>query len=252
MQARCAGNYKVIDVSHHNGKIDWKKVAWDGVKGVYIKATEGRTYTDPKCLINYEGAKAAGLRVGFYHFARPDNNRPADEVNHFIEVTKSLETDLPYCLDLEVAADLGADRLTNFAYEWMTDVRNKTGHPVMIYSSASYARSYLKSKVGQFPLWVAHYTTERAPMANHTWNEWHMFQYTNSGKVNGISGNVDINEAIPGLFELVSKPVSQAAAAVNAQKYRLRTGTFSDRATAERMAAELKQRYGWLVYIEEE
>ncbi|MFC3885468.1 GH25 family lysozyme [Bacillus songklensis] len=331
MQARSATNYKVIDVSHHNGNIEWRKVALDGVRGVYIKATEGRTYTDPKFLINYKSAKSAGLRVGFYHFARPDNNRPADEVNHFINVTQSLEADLPYSLDLEVAADLGADRLTDFAYEWLMGLVNKTGHPVMIYASAGYARSYLKSKLGQFPLWVAHYTTERTPMANHTWDQWHMFQYTSSGKVNGISGNVDINEAIPELFELVSKPVTQVEAAFigqsvyklgdksdgvkqiqqklmelgyelnggadgnfgsftlkavmhfqfkhdliadglvgpatifklneeagrldstkNAKKYRLRTGTFSDRATAERMAAELKQRYGWLVYIDEE
>jgi len=66
MQNRNKQNIKVIDVSHHNGTIDWAKVASDGVKGAYIKLTEGTTFLDEKSYDNYIGAKNAGLRVGFY------------------------------------------------------------------------------------------------------------------------------------------------------------------------------------------
>ena len=82
MQDRSEKNIKVLDVSHHNGNINWTKVASDGVKGVYIKLTEGKTYLDDKAYENYLGAKNAGLRVGFYHYAHADND-PVAEVDFF-------------------------------------------------------------------------------------------------------------------------------------------------------------------------
>ncbi|RBN38619.1 autolysin, partial [Priestia megaterium] len=78
MQNRNNQNIKVIDVSHHNGTFDWAKVASDGVKGAYIKLTEGTTFLDKKSYDNYIGAKNAGLRVGFYHFAHADNDPIAE------------------------------------------------------------------------------------------------------------------------------------------------------------------------------
>ncbi|WP_374988865.1 GH25 family lysozyme [Priestia megaterium] len=65
MQNRSKENIKAIDVSHHNLIQDWKKIAASGVKGVYIKLTEGKSYVDAGAYKNYLGTKSVGLRVGF-------------------------------------------------------------------------------------------------------------------------------------------------------------------------------------------
>ena len=62
----------------------------------------------------------------------------------------------------------------------------------MIYSGASFAKTYLGRELGQWPLWIAHYGTNK-PMGNDTWDEWAVFQYTSTGTIDGIAGNVDLN-----------------------------------------------------------
>lgn len=192
MQARNSANIKIIDVSHHQGTIDWKKVAADGVKGVFIKATEGVGYTDPLFRKNVQGAAIAGLKVGFYHFAHPDNS-PTAEAKYFTDVVKGLKADFPFVLDLEQTKMKTAAQLTEFAVAWLTEVERQTGHRVMLYTGASFARSYLGKALAKWPLWVAHYGVNQ-PMSNTTWDRWAVFQYTSTGKVNGITGNVDMNE----------------------------------------------------------
>lgn len=70
MQTRSSGNTQGIDVSRYQGNIDWAKVKASGMTFVFIKATEGQTYTDPNYQKNVIGALAAGLMVGTYHFFR--------------------------------------------------------------------------------------------------------------------------------------------------------------------------------------
>lgn len=192
MQLRNPNNIRIIDISHHQGTIDWPKVAADGVKGVFIKATEGIGYIDPLFRKNVQGAIAAGLKVGFYHFAHPDNS-PVAEAKHFTDTVKGLKTDLPLVLDLEQAKGKTGYQLTTFAASWLDEVERLTTKRVMLYTGASFAKTYLGAALSKWPLWVAHYNVNQ-PMANATWNKWAVFQYTSSGKVNGIVGNVDVNE----------------------------------------------------------
>ncbi|GEB35324.1 GH25 family lysozyme [Brevibacillus parabrevis] len=195
MQARNPANIKVIDVSHHNGMIDWKKVAADGVKGVFIKATEGAGYTDPRFRANAQGALAAGVKVGFYHYCRPETgNTAAAEAESFLVAVAGLQATLPHVLDVEGdASKVGASKLTDWCYSWLETVENRSGHRAMVYTGASFAKTYLGAKLAKWPLWVAHYGVNQ-PMANPTWQCWSAFQYTSSGKVSGIAGNVDMNE----------------------------------------------------------
>src|SRR3546814_10025509 len=64
-----------IDVSHHQGAIDWERVAADGVEFAYLKATEGGGFSDPRFVSNARGAKAAGIKVGAYHYYTPCASR---------------------------------------------------------------------------------------------------------------------------------------------------------------------------------
>jgi Lyzozyme M1 (1,4-beta-N-acetylmuramidase) len=193
MQAKSASNVRIIDVSHHQGLINWTAVKSDGVQGAFIKATEGKTVLDNKLEVNAKGAAAAGLVIGFYHYAHSENNDPLAEAAHFANAVKGFTAQFPYVLDVEGKASvIGRDPLSEWCLTWLKEVERLTGHPTMIYTGASFAKTFLNKQVASFPLWVAHYGVE-TPMANSIWSTWSVFQYTSSGKVNGITSDVDLN-----------------------------------------------------------
>lgn len=194
MQARSKSNLIGIDVSHHNGNIDWSKVVAD-VKYVFIKASEGVGYKDPKLSTNVTGAENVKIPKGFYHYARPETGNSAKaEAQSFVDSVEGFKAELPHVLDLEGdAARLGKEALTKWAVEWLDEVQKLTGHKVMLYTGASFAKTYCGSTLGKYPLWVAHYGGTDTPLANSTWSKWAVFQYTETGKISGINGYVDIN-----------------------------------------------------------
>lgn len=92
---------KGIDIYSNTIITDWKALKEDGVEAVYIKATEGVTYVNSLMDSQYKNAKALGLKVGFYHFARA--NAPAEEYKHFMDAIAKYQQDLKPVLDYEVA-----------------------------------------------------------------------------------------------------------------------------------------------------
>jgi GH25 family lysozyme M1 (1,4-beta-N-acetylmuramidase) len=193
MQAKSASNVKVIDVSHHQGTINWSLVKADGVQGVFIKATEGKTVLDDKFDVNAKGAAASDLAIGFYHYAHPENNDALSEAAKFANTVKGYKAVFPHVLDVEgEASKVGVGKLSAWCAAWLQEVERLTGHPAMVYTGASFAKTYLGKRVAPWPLWIAHYGAT-TPMANSTWDKWSVFQYTSSGAVKGITGNVDIN-----------------------------------------------------------
>ncbi|NBD24309.1 GH25 family lysozyme [Paenibacillus glycinis] len=202
MQAKRPGNRKIIDVSHHQGEIDWAAVQADGVHGAFIKVSEGIGVTDAKFAANAAGAKKAGLTVGFYHYAHPERSEAVAEATFFASVVRAGQApDFPHVLDVEGAAGvIGADKLTAWCIAWLEEVERLTGHPTMIYTGASFAKTYLGKPLAAWPLWVAHYGVEQ-PMANATWSAWSVFQFTSNGHIKGISGDVDINAMEQAFFD---------------------------------------------------
>jgi len=213
MQSRNKQNVLGIDVSHHNGVIDWKKVAGDGYKFVYLKLTEGKSYVDKTTYNNYIGAKNAGLRVGFYHFAHPTND-PIAEVDFFLKKLGEMKADLPHCLDLEENKGLSKTKVSAFAMKWLEYLQKKTGITPIIYTGASFISANFTNSLAKYPLWVARYAggSKRvqgfnSPGSSTIWRSWAMFQFTDSGKVNGIKGNVDINEMDLNFFKYIDSGV---------------------------------------------
>ncbi len=205
MQSKSTSNVKVIDVSHHQGAINWSLVKSDGVLGAYIKATEGKTGLDEKHDDNAKGAAAAGLPVGFYHYAHPENNDPLAEAAKFVGAVKGYNAVFPHALDVEgKAGTVGAVKLTAWCMAWLQEVERLSGHPTMIYTGASFAKTYLGKQLAAWPLWIAHYGVE-APMANSTWDSWSVFQFTSSSNVKGIAGKVDLNAMENVFFERYTK-----------------------------------------------
>ncbi|SFJ42930.1 Copper amine oxidase N-terminal domain-containing protein [Paenibacillus sp. UNC496MF] len=193
MQARSASNVNVIDVSHHQGIVDWDKVRAAGVAGAFIKATEGTGFKDPAMATNAANAAAAGLKIGFYHYAHPETNDAEAEAQFFVARISGYKADFPHVLDVEGdASKVPSAQLTDWCAAWLQEVERLTGHDTMIYTGASFAKSYLGKRLGAWPLWIAHYGVNN-PMDNPTWDEWAVFQYTSTGSVSGIAGSVDLD-----------------------------------------------------------
>ncbi|MED4841532.1 GH25 family lysozyme [Weizmannia sp. CD-2023] len=206
MQSRSTKNLKGIDVSHWQGNIDFKKVKDAGYKFVYIKLTDDSNYVDPNSDKNYRGAKKAGLLVGFYHFSRFRSIDDAKaEAAFYLQKVAKYDVDLPHVLDLEVnPARLSKASLSRCAVTWLETVKAKGGD-VMVYTGASFANSSLDNQLRPYKLWIAHYGVN-TPKGNPIWDKWNVFQYTSSGRVAGISGNVDLDEMTP---ETIKKVVTK-------------------------------------------
>lgn len=186
---------KGIDVSRHNGTPDFATAKANGISFVYVKATEGKTYTDPMFQPNMYNAMKAGLPVGCYHFARPDNgNSPQDEANNFVNAISVFNYDLLPVLDLEVNVSMSNDALYNWAKTFIDTVKAKTGHNVMLYTGLYYLNTHstLKNLAGYgVPLWIAAYRS--TPPTVDGWN-WAIWQYTDNENIPGV-GTCDANYA---------------------------------------------------------
>lgn len=210
MQPRNPNNAQGIDVSHHQGTIDWAKVKASGkVDFAFVKASEGLGYVDPQFKRNAAEVNKVNIPVGYYHYAHPETNKALAEAAAFVNATKGQPAQLPYVLDLEgEASKLSTVDLTAWALAFIREVKRLTGASVMLYTGSYFARDEVGTALGEFPLWVAHYGTNK-PLDDSTWAEWTVFQYSSSGAVPGIVGNVDMNEYNGSVSDLVGYKLSK-------------------------------------------
>jgi GH25 family lysozyme M1 (1,4-beta-N-acetylmuramidase) len=203
-----------IDVSYHQGSIDWPRVASAGKRFAFVRATAGTLTADSAYAANRAGARAAGLAVGSYHFANPDRatNDALSEAAWFLQKAAVESGDLLPVLDLEVANGLTSTELLAWAQTWLAEVSSATGVRPIIYTtpnfwSSSMANTEWFARNGYPVLWIAHWTTAGSPTvpaANWGGNGWSLWQYSSTGSVPGISGPVDLDRvnglALPGML----------------------------------------------------
>ena len=189
-----------IDVSVHQGTIDWQQVAAAGVDFVMIRAAYrgykyGQVNADTNALANIQGAKDAGLLVGVYIYSQAINVREATEEAEFLlQMLEGIDLDLPITFDWERYSDeartanVSNRTVTECAVAFCETIRAAQREP-MVYFNATQALEQLKlSDLLEYPFWLALYDTEaQIPFRVHMW------QYSCTGKVPGISGNVDLN-----------------------------------------------------------
>lgn len=194
-----------IDVSYWNAGIDWPKVRATGQRFVFVKATEGETYSDPTFDDNWLGAKAAGLLRGAYCFFRPKAD-PGKQADRFIKYVKSMNDDgeLPPALDLETNDGQPREKIIARAKIWLDKVEQAFGRKPLIYSTLYFLQTYFSVSGGgppdwarDYPLWLAQYpypyVPGMAPSLPNGWFKWTFWQYSETGKVNGINARVDLD-----------------------------------------------------------
>jgi lysozyme len=133
----------------------------------------------------------AGLLRGAYHFFHADQDAAA-QANHYLQVVKIGPGDLPPVIDIEVTSNASNAAIVSGVKTWLEIVQQGTGLTPMIYSVASFWNAHLNDNFGNYPLWVAHYGVP-SPKIPEGWTNWNLWQYSQSGTVNGIVGSVDMN-----------------------------------------------------------
>ncbi len=177
-----------IDVSSHNGEINFMEVAREGVDFVYIKATEGATFKDRRFVDNYRKAREAGLKVGAYHFFRFDTPGYMQGLN-FLNSLENREIDLPLAIDIEEWTNpvTQSTRIVLSRLHEMIDHLESHGYRVMLYTNKNGYRRFVKGHFDAYPLWICSLGEEPDALP------WTMWQSTHNGTVRGITHPVDIN-----------------------------------------------------------
>ncbi|NUT50734.1 MAG: lysozyme [Saccharothrix sp.] len=181
-----------IDVSSHQGDVDWPHWWAEGKRFAYVKATEGTGYRNPKYDQQYHGSRQVGMVRGAYHFALPDRSDGAAQANYFVDNGGGWAPDggtLPGALDVEYNP-YGEDKCYGLAPEamvgWIAQFSDtyhaRTGRRPMIYTSTSWwdrCTGRLADFSGTNPLWVARYADSVGPLP-HAWRAHAIWQHTST------------------------------------------------------------------------
>lgn len=202
-------NVHGIDISHHQGRIDWKRLtqARQGkfpVRFIFMKASEGGDYADKVFLANFDSAKAYGFIRGAYHFYNPQTD-PVRQADFFIRSVTLEEGDLPPVLDIEKR---GKDEQTlrQDLKCWLDRIEAHYHVKPILYTSYRFKTRYLNDSVfNTYPYWIAHYYVDSVEYRG----PWKFWQHTDVGTLPGISERVDLNVFNGSLDELRQMTVSE-------------------------------------------
>ena len=197
---------KGIDVSHWQKNINFEAVKNSGIEFAILKAggSDAGFYTDSKFEENYTAAVAAGLNVGCYYFAGSkfigEKNGTAD-AKKFASIIKGKKFDMPIYLDIEAQPTSEKSGITEAAVAFC-DHMEKQGYFIGIYASdiSGFKERLDPSVVTKYSSWVARYGKQ--PEYNRYWS---MLQYSSTGAVTGITGNVDLDISNFDFPELITR-----------------------------------------------
>ena len=199
-----------IDVSKHNGNIDWAKVKESGVNFAIVRVgnrgygAEGNLVTDPKFVDNMKGAMSNGIDVGVYFYSQAITESEAiEEADMTLKLIKENgfegKIKYPIIIDTEKsggrADSLSKESRTAVVKAFCERVK-KAGYEPMIYANKDWLINNLNmNQLESYDVWVAHYNNTTDPIKNPTdyKGKYQIWQYTSTGKINGISGDVDLN-----------------------------------------------------------
>ena len=197
-----------IDISHHNNIHDWLAIKNAGITFVYIKLSEGVGTPDANAKKNALAAKQHNLKIGYYHFCRPDTKNGGTVINDATaEADEALKRmaviptpDLPLVLDLEDQehwdTPLNKVDYLKWINTFINRIKTKSSMECMIYSRKGYLDSHLPAdhNLGSIKLWVSRYTLRDAQKLTLPvgWDDWSIWQYCEDGVI-GSNSKLDIN-----------------------------------------------------------
>lgn len=200
-----SGIQQGIDVSYHNGTLDWSTIKAAGVDFAILRAayrgygTEGTLVRDAKFAEYMQGAMSQGIPVGAYIYSQAITTAEAvQEANYILNIVRGYSLDLPIVFDYEFAGvktgrldsawssgKLNKSKMTDIALAFCDTIKN-AGYDAMVYANKTFLSKNLDHEVIEnagYDVWLAHYTTN----TNYA-GDYKIWQYTSSGKIPGIEG----------------------------------------------------------------
>lgn len=180
-----------IDVSHHQGIIDWAQVKASGQRFAFIKATEGADFRDTRFTENWQSARAAGLVTGAYHFFTFCTPGLA-QADNFLSVAPLDAPVLPLSVDVEFTGNCvsweNVDTIRRELLAFVAHVRSRAGHSPLLYTTEEVRAELVPAELHSERYWLRSLWGE--PSGGIEWQFW---QYSDSGSVPGIRTLVDLN-----------------------------------------------------------
>jgi len=200
-------NIRGIDISMHNGAIDFDAVRNSGIEIVIIKATEGVEYIDPLFEQHYNGSRGKGLKVGFYHYMS-EKTDPAQQAQDFFNAINGKEHGVTPVLDIEDNKRCRSSvEVSDRCLTFLNKFKELSGVDCIIYTGGFFGRDVLDSRLKSYKGWIAHYYVAE-PMDTGFQAVGH--QSTDKGTCPGITGNVDLNTFGEGMLSAAYVDVSYA------------------------------------------
>lgn len=182
--------YHGIDVSHHNGAINWEKVAKNkNIKFVYIKATEGATHLDSKYREFFDGAKKVGLKTGSYHYFRMTSTPRAQFENIKRNIDKDRQDLIPM-IDVETTDGHSVKETRDSLRVLLRMVEKYYGKKPVIYGTNSSYNKICGNTFNNHPLYLGRYG--KNPPVIKGREHYTIWQYSENGKIDGITKPVDL------------------------------------------------------------
>lgn len=192
--------YSGIDVSEYQGYINYNLVRNSGIDIVYIRSSEGTNFIDPYFRENYNNAKAAGLKVGFYHYVTSRSTAEAiNEADYFASVISGTSPDCLLAMDFEYFGGLTNYAVNAISRTFLERLEQVTGKRAIVYSDAYNAGNVFDSSLSGYPLWIAEYGVSE-PELYRNWGSWTGFQYSDTGRISGINSYVDLDRFTEEIF----------------------------------------------------
>lgn len=193
----CPGSTKTygIDVSYWQGNIDWAKVKAAGKQFAIIRVSDGTGFRDPRFEEYWNGAKAAGLTVGAYQFFRPgqDATAQANLMADKLAAVGYKAGDIPPVIDVEVTDGVSAANIAARVNVWLKRVQARTGRLPSLYTSPGFWGGLGNPTPSPLPyMWVAHWGVS-CPTLPPAWGRLRFHQYSATGRISGIAGDVDLD-----------------------------------------------------------
>ena len=184
-----------LDVSRHNNRIDWSRVAAMNNGNVtmqfaFMKATEGATLSDPTFAQNWKEARRVGLRRGAYHFYHPTRD-PLRQAANFIRRVTLQPGDFAPVLDFEVTNNVPDAKIVADLRLFLAALEDHYHLKPIIYTNPNLYKRFIQPNFEQYPLWIADYSKRN--LDRYDPDRLYLWQHNKSGWVQGISGLVDLN-----------------------------------------------------------
>lgn len=182
-----------VDISHHQGEIDWQQFAKENIKFAYIKATEGGDHKDRLFQQNWKDAQAIGLTTGAYHFFTFCRTG-SEQAENFISTVPKAALQLPPAIDLEFGGNCKATPQKSVLLaqlkSFIEQVKETYGRQPVIYATNDSYEHFLANTDLKTPIWIRDIYNEPELSDGRPWAFW---QYAHQARLKGVKGIIDLN-----------------------------------------------------------